>query len=96
MPEPPDLPEPGPAGCLDCKVPLYFRARTDALPAGFDCRRCGRHYRGPKEWDVTMSGVRGRDLAPPQSAEPRAPDAPAPFPLVPDYKWVGKKRRKRR
>lgn len=46
-----ELPEPDPAGkCLDCKVPLYFRARTKDLPAGFVCKKCGRNYRGAPEW----------------------------------------------
>lgn len=88
-----DLPAPAPGGlCLDCGVPLYFREREGALPAGFACKKCGRNYRGATEWSVTapMLGA----PTPPQP-EQLAPDAPAPFPLVPDWKWVGKKRRKK-
>lgn len=45
--------------------------------------------------DPPVFAGNGRDFAPPLSGEPRPPVEPAGFPLIPGYKWVGKKKRKR-
>lgn len=87
---PDQLPAPAPGGlCLDCQVPLYFREREGEIPSGLACRKCGRKYRGATEWSVSAPML-GASSPPPEQLPP---DAPAPPPLIPDWKWVGKKRK---
>lgn len=68
----------------DPKAPEGSPAPTNATGAG----SAGRI-------EQAVFAGNGRDFAPPLSGEPRPPEEPAGFPLIPGYKWVGKKKRKR-